>query len=205
MYCFNYLLKFTLVLYSVYSVSSFVNTFNKKYINIRPLLEKTPVDILDAEYWDDGEVSWDFLVKKENTNVELDYNETQITKPTEVNVIEKTPLIIKIEIDQKQVATVSALVKTTYKEVFSIDNFISEVHKLQHGQVYGLTPVDVFTVSFLYTLFYGYNKVKQIEEKRLKKLYEKKYLQTYYQMKKSIMVFFIIITFVFTKNIETAS
>jgi len=82
--------------------------------------------------WDDGEVEWENMQDANETN------QTYVVKKRPLinllPVYKSTPLYEAIEMDQTKIASISAIVRTTYKETFNINTIISEYsHRIYYN------------------------------------------------------------------------
>ena len=173
---------------------------NIHYFHVNDKMTTDAYNILDAECWDDGEVIWDFSVKN-SSDVQVQNMMKYQDQDQDPNNIQ-TPLSTKIELDQTKIASISTLVKTTYKQVFDIETMFSDIQSFNQGNI----PLDALMVSIAYTTFYSYIKIKEIEKKRMEKLYKnytnKNYVKRYLTLKRAFMMFVLSISIVFTKNVH---
>jgi len=98
----------------------------------RPKLSKT-ILYLDDDMWSCGEVSWEtipFTQYNSYTPVVFVERPPANVLPSKEYTIKKivTPLYKKMQDDQTQLASVSAVSKMSYKEFFNINLFISELN-----------------------------------------------------------------------------
>jgi hypothetical protein len=164
--------------------------------------------------WDSGEVNWGFdnyyFSDNDNENSNLDNINTNntifvypITQTVKNQINQITPLYNTIEQDQNKMATLSAIVKTTYKETFKINDVI---FNLQNNL--NFIPTEIFLLTLLSGLIISYNKTKETEIIRLKKLYKydsrTTYFEKYSKNRRLIMILVIVITCLFTKNVQRA-
>ena len=164
--------------------------------------------------WDTGEVSWDILPSSQYTTstTKDDRNIIHLTyEPTKYNSndfqIEKTPLYEKIKADQTKIASASTIVKSSYKELFNLDAILTEINNnINYHRVF--TPSEMMFLTLLSGLAFVYNKTKEVETERLKKLYKfnthPEYFETYVEVRKITMAIFIIASCVLTKNVQIA-
>ena len=189
---------------------------NNKYIT---RISRTKLFCLDncKEYdnWNSGEVSWDYnpntqynydisYVKPNNNN--NNNNNNNISNNNNKNDNYESPLQIKIRDGQNQMASVSAIVKTSYKELFNLDTLFSEFHNNINSKLAIFMPTELFILTLLYGVAVIYNKTTEIETRRLSQLYkfneQSQYFKKYLQVRKITMMLFIITTVIFTKNIQ---
>jgi len=164
---------------------------------------------LDDEEWNCGEVSWETIPFTqyspagfvENTPANIVLPSTESTAKTIL-----TPLYKKMQDDQLQLASTSAIAKMSYKEFFNIDLFISELNSgAERHSLF--TPSEMFLLTLLSGLAFIYNKTKETEISRLQRLYKfssrSEYFEKYKEVRKISMVFFIFVTCLFTRNIQS--
>jgi hypothetical protein len=156
--------------------------------------------------WDDGEVVW------ENMQDYYDENQTYIVVKSrqvrnQIPIYKTTPLYEAIEMDQTRIASISAIVRTTYRETFSMDTVISELNN-KISNHYANIPADVFVISFITGLLIVYNKTNETEKERLEKLYiltkPEDYQKKYNRMKRLSMIAIIVLSCLTTKNVQPA-
>lgn len=158
------------------------------------------------EEWDCGEVSWfNYDENKYNYNYDeyKNLNNTFIEYNNEKLI---TPLKDIIKKDQMILASTSALIKTSYKELFTFDMLITEVNNLFNSKLFKVltpTPTELLIFGVLYIV---YNKTKKTEITRLKTLYKfdekAEYFNKYTEFRKIIMMLFIFLSIIFTKNVQ---
>ena len=157
--------------------------------------------------WDDGEVVW------ENMQDYYDENQTySVVKKRPLKnsglLYKNTPLYEAIEMDQTRIASISAIVRTTYRETFSVDTVISELNN-KIANHYTNIPAEVFVISMLTGLLIVYNKTNVTEKDRLEKLYilskPEDYYKKYEKMKRLSMVTIILLSCLTTKNVQPAN
>jgi hypothetical protein len=197
-------------------------------------ISRTKLFCLDncKEYdnWNSGEVSWDYnpntqynsdisYVKPDNNNNNNNNisnnnnnnnnnNKNNISNNNNKNKNDnyESPLQIKIRDGQNQMASVSAIVKTSYKELFNLDTLFSEFHNNINSKLAIFMPTELFILTLLYGVAVIYNKTTEIETRRLSQLYkfneQSQYFKKYLQVRKITMMLFIITTVIFTKNIQ---
>jgi|UniRef100_A0A6C0D968 hypothetical protein len=174
----------------------------------KPLIKKT-IDFtyLDEE-WDCGEVSW---FNNENENFENNYFKNSIELNNKMNnnkQNQKTPLNDIIKYDQLIMASKSALIKSSYKELFKFETFLSEFNNVFNSKFSQMMfiPSELFIIAILSALFVVYNKTKEAEIIRLKSLYKydekTEYFQRYAEFRKIVMMSFIILSCLFTRDVQ---
>ena len=207
------------------SISAFISFAislmpNNKYIT---RISRTKLYCLDnfKEYdnWNSGEVSWDYdpdtqynydisYVKNCNNNNNNNKNNDNNNNKNNDNKNDnyESPLQIKIRDGQNQMASVSAIVKTSYKELFNLDTLFSEFPSNINSKLAIFMPTELFILTLLYGVAVIYNKTTEIETRRLSQLYkfneQSQYFKKYLQVRKITMMLFIITTVIFTKNIQ---
>lgn len=143
-----------------------------------------------------------------NNNNKNDNNKNNISNNNNKNKNDnyESPLQIKIRDGQNQMASVSAIVKTSYKELFNLDTLFSEFHNNINSKLAIFMPTELFILTLLYGVAVIYNKTTEIETRRLSQLYkfneQSQYFKKYLQVRKVTMMLFIITTVIFTKNIQ---
>jgi len=219
----------TIFVSGVLSFISFASSLmpNNKYIN---RISRTKLYCLDNfkeyDYWNSGEVSWDYdpdtqynydisCVKPYNNNNtsnnninnnnNINYNNINNNNNNNKDNYE-SPLQMKIRDGQNQMASVSAIVKTSYKELFNLDTLFSEFPSNINSKLAIFMPTELFILTLLYGVAVVYNKTTEIETRRLSQLYkfneQSQYFKKYLQVRKLTMMLFIITTVIFTKNIQ---
>jgi hypothetical protein len=170
----------------------------------KPLIKKTIDFTYPYEDWDCGEVSW---FNNENENFENNYFKNSIEMNNNKQN-QKTPLNDIIKYDQLIMASKSALIKSSYKELFKFDTFLSEFNNVFNSKLSQMMfiPSELFILAILSALFIVYNKTKEAEIIRLKSLYKydekTEYFQRYAEFRKIVMMSFIILSYLFTRDVQ---
>jgi hypothetical protein len=165
---------------------------------------------LEDEKWDSGEVSWETIPFTQYSP------DGFYKKPQEIQVASSreytltpctTPLCKKIKDDQTKLASVSAVAKISYKELFNLDIFISELNYNIHTHNL-FNPSEMMFLTLLSGVAYVYNKVKETEINRVQRLYKfssrSEYFEKYKEIRKFTMMFFIISTCILTRSVQSA-
>jgi len=181
---------------------------NERPIKISKTNELTEIKEIKEITWDDGEVVW------ENMQEEYYYEEGRynITKKNSFKnpqpVYKITPLYEAIEFDQTKIASISAIVRTTYRETFNMETVISELSNKITSH-YLIVPSEILVLSMLTGLVIIYNKTNETEKERLEKLYilskPEDYYKKYEKMKRLSMVAIILLSCLTTKNVQPAN
>ena len=138
------------------------------------------VDPYSMISWNDGEVSWDFIQmnddEKENQTMQTNININTKIRDVNLNSVspnlnKPTPLYNKIISDQDIIATTSAIVKLSHKELINTENIFSQLSSNFDSTIL-FTPSEMFILTVLSGLTFVYNKSKETEIVRLKKLYK---------------------------------
>lgn len=166
------------------------------------------------EEWDCGEVSW-FNNNNECFENKHYYNYNKNTLLLNNNVIfeneksnYKTQLNDIIKSDQIIMASKSALIKSSYKELFKFDTFLSEFNNVFNSKISQMMfiPSELFILAILCGLFVVYNKTKEDEIIRLKSLYrfdeKTEYFNRYAEFRKIVMMIFVVLSCLFTRNVQ---
>ena len=178
----------------------------------RPKLSKIRL-YLDDDPWSCGEVSWETIpFTQYNAYTPVVFVERQpanVLPPKEYTTKTiVTPLYKKMQDDQTQLASVSAVAKLSYKEFFNLDLFISELNCNIHTHSL-FTPSEMFLLTALSGLAFIYNKTKETEISRLQRLYKfssrSEYFEKYTEIKRFIMMIFIVLTCLLTRNVHSAA
>ena len=176
---------------------------SNNYINTPPA--KIQLERAEEITWDDGEVPWENALQQNDAHNNELYN--FIHYKCAVIVYENTPLYDAIETDQTKIASISALVKTAYKEVFNADSFVSDLQRNFNMHI-GAIPSDFLVISLFVGLAIIYNKTTETEEERFYRLYnfnmQRSYNEKYIKMRRLYVVSFIVFTCLMTKNVEQA-
>ena len=168
------------------------------------LIKKTTDFAYLGEEWDCGEVSW---FNNDNEYIENNYFDNAIALNNSKQN-QRTPLNDIVKSDQLIMASTSAVIKTSYKQLFTFDVFISEFNNNMLNSKLSkiLTPSELFILTILSGLFVVYNKTKEVEIIRLNSLYKydekTEYFQTYTQVRKIVMMVFILLSCIFTRNVQ---
>ena len=200
------LLMYLILSSNIFQVTGFWSPFKHK--NERPIKISKTNEITEVKEitWDDGEVVW------ENMQEYYDQNQTySVVKKSplknSVSLYKNTPLYEAIEMDQTKIASISALVRTTYRETFSMDTVISELNN-KIANHYANIPAEVFVISMLTGLLIVYNKTNVTEKERMEKLYiltePDEYYEKYNKMKRLSMVAIILLSCLTSKNVQPA-
>jgi hypothetical protein len=176
----------------------------------KKIAKTTPSSLyLEDEQWDSGEVSWETIPFTQYTPIGFNKKSQEIQVASSKEYTMKpctTPLCKKINDDQTQLASVSAVAKMSYKELFNIDLFISELNCNMHKHTL-FTPSEMFLLTAFSGVAFIYNKTKETEISRLQKLYKfssrSEYFEKYKEIRKFTMMVFIIVTCLFTRNIQS--
>lgn len=167
--------------------------------------------IYEESTWDDGEVEWENMQDANDTNQTYVVKKRQliISPPLIIStpLYKSTPLYEAIEMDQTKIASISAIVRTTYKETFNINTVISELdNKISNH--YLIIPTEFVIISMLTGLAIAYNKTNETEKERLEKLYiltkPEDYYIKYAKMKRISMAVIIILSCLTTRNVLSA-
>jgi hypothetical protein len=167
-----------------------------KYVKYNYITNKDTV-------WNHGEVAWETGWEKEKTElrsqplfiVEYDYSSSTM----ELNTQNKCDQII-----QQQKIYVNAsffgFLKIFYEEFLRRDNFIIQFENIEQS-LYN----SVFLVLSLF-LNIGYKQSKKLEIQTLssRENNESSYLKKYMQIKKNTMSFFLVVFYIFIKNVGIA-
>jgi len=166
---------------------------------------------LEDEQWDSGEVSWETIPFTQYSPIGVNKKiiETSLVSTKEYAKTPcTTPLCKKIKEDQTQLASVSAFAKMSYKELFNLDVFISELNYNIHTHNL-FNPSEMMFLTMLSGVAYVYNKTKETEISRIQRLYKfssrSEYFEKYKKFRKFTMMFFIIVTCLFTRNVYSAT
>jgi len=179
-----------------------------KHTNERPIKISKTNEITKVKEitWDDGEVVWENMQEYYDENQTYSVVKKRPLKPT-VSLYKNTPLYETIELDQTKIASISAIVRTTYRETFSMDAVISELNN-KIANHYTNIPAEVFVISFLTCLAIIYNKTNETEKERLEKLYilskPDEYYEKYNRMRRLSMVAIIVLSCLTSRNVQPA-
>ena len=166
--------------------------------------QRTRLEYTNEELdWDCGEVSW-FQEKDDPSTTLYHYRETSYPSSSSSSL--KTPLNEIIQSDQIILASTSAIVKSSYKEIFRLDILVSELDNALNSRVF--VPYELFILTFLSGLYLAYNKTKKAEMSRLYSLYRsdqtEEYFQRYRQFRKIVTIVFVFISCLLTRNVQVA-
>lgn len=199
------LLMYLLLSPSIFQVNGFWSPFKHKNEHPIRISKKNEITELKEITWDDGEVAW------ENMQEYYDENQTYVVKKRPLIIspplYKSTPLYEAIEMDQTRIASISAIVRTTYRETFSVDTVISELNN-KIANHYANIPAEIFVISFLTGLAIVYNKTNETEKERLEKLYiltePDEYYEKYKRMKRLSMIAIIVLSCLTSRNVQPA-
>jgi hypothetical protein len=206
----NFSLFYLLINACITSASSFWSPYKIKN-KVLTRLDKHPVknfNDIDCDItWDDGEVAWENMQEYQETNQSYVVIKRPVQKSLQNNfhLYQTTPLYETIEIDQTKIASITALVRTSYREAFNIDTLISELHGKLTSH-YSNIPAEFVIISMLTGLAIVYNKTNETEKERLEKLYvltkPEDYHKKYKMMKRFSMMAFIVLSCLTTRNVQ---
>jgi len=192
---------------SVSQVLCLWSPFKHKTSHVTKTSKMNNVQKIDSEKstWDDGEVEWENMQEHNETN------QTYVVKKIPLinlpTLYKPTPLYEAIEMDQTKIASISAIVRTTYKETFNINTIISELDS-KISNHYLIIPTEFVIISMLTGLAIAYNKTNETEKERLEKLYilteSQDYHVKYAKMKRVSMIVIIILSCLTTRNVLSA-
>jgi hypothetical protein len=121
---------------------------------------------------------------------------------------EETPLMKKLASDQNRMASLSAILKSTQKEFSNIDLLMCNIQDILASSTHGkshFTPMELYIFAYLSSILYGYNKVKVLEEKRIERFYKNERKEMYYvkyqKIRLIVMVSFIFVSVLLTRNV----
>jgi hypothetical protein len=177
------------------------------------LLNQTPytkiktmdIDMTREEDWDCGEVGW--FNNDNNEYIENNYFKNALVLNNDKKM-HMTPLNDIIKSDQIIMASKSALIKSSYKELINFDIFLSEFNNVFNSKFSQMMfiPSELLILAILSGLFVLNNKIKEDEINRLKSLYrfdeKTEYFKRYTQLRKTVMMTFIILSCLFTRNVQ---
>lgn len=199
-----------MTLIKVLRIIAFIIPVAAFHRGLSPKLSKTRL-YLEDEQWNCGEVGWEAVPFTQYTT----YTQVVFVERPPVNVLPTkeyttktivTPLYKKMQDDQIQLASVSAVSKMSYKEFFNIDLFISELNCNLHTHSL-FTPSEMFLLTAFSGLAFIYNKTKETEISRLQKLYKfssrSEYFEKYKEIRRFTMMIFIVVTCLLTRNIQS--
>lgn len=169
-------------------------------------IKETKEILYEEGNWDDGEVVWENMQDYNNTNETYTFIKKRSLENT-TPLYKSTPLYNAIEMDQTKIASISALVRTTYRETFNMDTIISEFHN-KFTNHYTIIPSELVVISMLTGLAIVYKKTNEAEKTRLEKLYklsnesEAEYYEKYKRMKRVSIITIIVLSYLTTKNVQ---
>ena len=178
--------------------------------------------VFEEDEWSEGEVSWDvapttqYNTQQTSIKTKNEFNKYYykcVPDKTIKNVYEKeileynTPLKNKIKQDQTSLASASEIAKMSFKEMFNVDLFISELNvNLNTHTIF--TPSEMFLLTVLSGVAFVYNKAKESEMTRYEKLQnfvsKAEYFEKYKTIRRNAMIVFIVLTSLFTRHVQIA-
>jgi len=156
--------------------------------------------------WDHGEVAWEFDRFSNIDDEMFIVNKTH--KPPYIGLLNNnTPLYHVISMDQTKIASMSVIIKATYKEIFNTDAIFAVFNKNITPE-FAVMPSDVAIFAMITGLVFTYNKTNNDEMNRVNKLYifdqSQDYNAKYIKIRRYITMIFIIVTCLTTKNVQRA-
>jgi hypothetical protein len=194
--CFLYLFNNAIAIYHLKNIIS-----GPKSRIIKNIEHKDDL-IVFIEDWSCGEIQWEFaqndeqkiytFLIPENTKIEL--NEKDLKKNMKGSLL-----------------LTSGFIKAVYKDTMNIENI---ANKLQNIDYLHLTSeagiIDLFSVSFIGLIYFGYKKSIQSELKILQnqknndEILTLQEIKNYIIMQRIFKTFILCFIFIFTKNIKPA-
>jgi hypothetical protein len=166
----------------------------------------------DPDMWNHGEVVWDFP-KNPNPVGDDKKNPTKFT-PQSKNIQHPqqtkmpTPLLKKLDTDQTNMASLSAILKTTQTEFNQPEMLLYNIQTMTESinNHFIFTPMEIYIFAYLSGIYFVYNKVKYMESIRIDRLYRADsrtiYYKKYEKMRRMTMVAFIFLSVIFTRNVH---
>jgi len=178
-------------------LSAFLSLVNG-FIRVRPIMRRSlhplPLpcftdDEENPEFWNNGEVDWDFPVA----------NKTERVLPKI-----KTDSIILKEAEVLPAASASAIIQMLYREKLQFDIGFSEVMNIREDPTMHMNLTDVFMILYVLFIDITYMKTKELEKENMYQQQSVSIMVNYIKYKKYMIPVFIIISSVFTKNVKYA-
>jgi hypothetical protein len=196
------LIKVLRIIAFIIPVTAFSRVFHRK-------LSKSRL-YLDDDQWSCGEVSWEPIPLTQYIPVGFtEYAPIKIVSPSKEYTTKTivTPLYKKVQDDQTQLASISAVAKMSYKELFNIDLFVSELTYSVNTHTL-FTPSEMFLLTLMSGVAFIYNKTKETEIIRIQRLYKfssrSDYFEKYKKIRRLTMIVFIVASCLLTRNIYNA-
>lgn len=205
LYIITYNISCIYITYIIFTAACTMKTQNKikidnkrvKYIKYNYITNKDTV-------WNHGEVAWENSWEKEKTDlqsqplfiVEYDYSSSAMELKNQ-NKCDQTIQKQQIYVN----ASFFGFLKIFYEEFLRRDNFIVQFENIEQSLYH-----SVFLLLTL-VLNIGYKQSKKMEIQRLSSLRENDdsgYLNQYMLIKKNTMSFFLVVFYIFIKNVGIA-
>jgi hypothetical protein len=177
-------------------------------LNKRQFIKRTLIPMKYYEdpndTWDHGEVAWDFPKNATMYNP----NPPMYDKKNPTRFINNSPLLKKIDIDQSNVASLSAILKTTQTEFKNSEMLLYNIQSIleSFNNHFIFSPMEIYVFAYLSSIYFGYNKVKEMESIRIERLYRDDKRTNYYKKferaRQTTMVAFIFMSVIFTRNVK---
>jgi hypothetical protein len=173
--------------------NAFITPPNRSLLSTKIIMAVHPIDYLDdPDYWNNGEVEWDFTIPKNKT-----VSKTYIQK--------KEPDVI-ISLNDEQilpVAAASGVVTMLYREKLQFDIGFSEIMNIREAPYMHMNLIDVLSILYVAFIDITYSKTRELEEKNIHNQKSVTNVVNYIKYKKYIVPFFIIFSSIFAKNVRS--
>uniref|UniRef100_A0A6C0AZ31 Uncharacterized protein n=1 Tax=viral metagenome TaxID=1070528 RepID=A0A6C0AZ31_9ZZZZ len=158
--------------------------------------------------WNDGEVSWDIESSENSENINIFEKNTTIVYKPYIHILDKpTPLYYKIKNEQEMMMTIGAIRKLSSKELLNKETIFSQLSSMFDSTIL-FNPTDILLFTAFSSLSVFYEKMKEMEFKRMIKLHKfntsGEKLIVYQKVRRITTIVFITISYIFTKNVQIA-
>jgi hypothetical protein len=178
----------------VSSALSLVNGFIKVRLvthnKIRCCCSKIDIDEENPDFWNSGEVEWDFPVANKTTIINPEKKDTDIISLKESEVL--------------PVASASAIIQLLYREKLQFDIGFSEVMNIREQPTMHMNIMDVAMILYVILIDVTYIKTKELEKNNMYNQKSVSIMVNYIKYKKYLVPIFIVVSSVFAKNVKYA-
>ena len=151
---------------------------------------KIDIDEENPEFWNSGEVEWDFPVANKTTIIHSEKTDTDIISLKESEVL--------------PAASASAIIQMLYREKLQFDIGFSEVMNIREQPTMHMNVMDVVMILYVILIDVTYMKTKELEENNMYHQKSVSIMVNYIKYKKYLVPLFIIVSSIFAKNVKYA-
>jgi hypothetical protein len=180
----------------VFLLLSVVLSLVNGFIRVSPITRAFPLPLPcftdneeNPEFWNNGEVEWDFPVANKTKRA--------------FSKIEKETIVLK-EAEVLPAASASAIIQMLYREKMQFDIGFSEVMNIRENPTMHMNLTDVIMILYVLFIDISYMKTKELEKNNMYQQQSVSIMVNYIKYKKYMIPVFILISSVFTKNVKYA-